>query len=441
MKAVDGFSADSFQTHPRDVTIIGDRLDFLQGLPQALAVMRVGLDIMGSPRDLMIVYGNKALFALFAAPRQWASGTSLVGSCMKVDKKWLKIFWKTAYQGQPQEITSFWPSLGKHLAVTCHQPQYGYCTSLFQDVTERVYKENDLVKNHNQLKAMLHSTVDMVFQIDPLTGIISNLDEGLAACGDLFKARRVPLSLLRQGLLASGQEEKINRLIELALRAESETCEVRARLKAGLPYTWHSLTMVGYGDPGSKSKRIIGFLKDVHASIKERDALVHRAEKDPLCGIYNRAAGESFVASRLIADNETCHSTALFVFDLDNFKTINDTAGHAVGDAVLKAFAALLGEYFRKDDIVFRLGGDEFAVFVQNMPQERILLVSNNIVVSLEKPLVEGMRVGVCIGVACSQLGRHSYEELYKVADKALYNAKEGGKGQTAILCLHGNGA
>lgn len=75
------------------------------------------------------------------------------------------------------------------------------------------------------------------------------------------------------------------------------------------------------------------------------------------------------------------------------------------------------------------------------MPQERILLVSNNIVVSLEKPLVEGMRVGVCIGVACSQLGRHSYEELYKVADKALYNAKEGGKGQTAILCLHGNGA
>ena len=440
MKAVDGFSADSFQIPPRDVTLIGNRLDFLQGLQQALAVMRVDLDITGCPRDLMIVYGNKALFALFDAPCEWKLGVSLVDSCMKLDKKWLEVFWKTAYQGKAQEITSFWPSLGKHLTVTCHQPQYGYCTSLFQDVTDRVHKEHDLAKNHNRLEAMLHSSVDMVFQIDPHTGIISNLDQGLAAECGLFTARRVPISLLKQGLMATGQDEKINRLIGLALRAESDsTCEVLARLKAGLPYTWHSLTVVGYGDPSSKS--IIGFLKDVHASIKERDDLVWRAEKDPLCGIYNRAAGENFVAAKLLAADKTCHSTALLIFDLDNFKTINDTAGHAAGDAVLQAFAVLLGDCFRKGDIIFRLGGDEFAVFVENMPQERIYLVSDNIAARLARPLVDGIHVGVCIGVAYSQLGRHSYEELYKLADKALYDAKEGGKGQTAILCLHGNGA
>lgn len=443
MKAVDGCSADSFQMPPRDVSLVcGNRLDFLQGLPQALAVMRVDLDVMGRPRDLMVVYGNEALFTLFGAPREWMTGVSLVDSCMKLDRKWLEIFRKTAYQGQVQEMTGFWPSLGRHLAVTCHQPQYGYCTCLFQDVTERVHKENDLVKSRNRLEALLHSTVDMVFQIDPVTGGISNLDQELAACGGLLKARRVPETLLMQGLLAPGQNDKISSLINLALRAENDcTCEVRARLKAGSPYTWHSLTVVGYSDPCSKEIGIIGFLKDVHASIKERDALVRRAEKDPLCGIYNRAAGENLAASRLSGADETCHSAALLVFDLDNFKVINDTAGHAAGDAVLKAFAVLLGQCFRKDDIVFRFGGDELAVFVQNMPQERIIRVSKNIVARLEEPLVDDVRVGACIGVAYSRSGRHSYEELYKMADKALYNAKEGGKGQTAILCLHGSGA
>lgn len=111
-----------------------------------------------------------------------------------------------------------------------------------------------------------------------------------------------------------------------------------------------------------------------------------------------------------------------------------------MGDAVLKAFAALLGQGFRKDDTIFRLGGDEFAVFVQNMPQERIFRVSKNLAAKLEEPLVDGMCIGMCVGVAYSQSGRHSYEDFYKMADKALYNAKEGGKGQGAILCLHDNG-
>ena len=442
MKAVDGRSAGFFQTLPRDALLAcGPRLDFLQGLPQALAVMRVDLDMMGRPCDLIVVYGNEALFTLFGVPREWLTGVSLVDSHLKLDRSWLEIFWKTAYQGHIQEMTGFWASLGRHLAVTCHQPQYGYCTCLFQDITERVNKENDQAKNRNRLEALLHSTVDMVFQMDPVTGIISNLDQGLASCGGLLKTRSVPKALLRHGILASGQNEKITRLIRLALCAEGDcTCEVRARLKVGSPFTWHSLTVVSYCDPCTHEMGIIAFLKDVHASIKERDALVRRAEKDPLCGIYNRAAGESIVAARLAVTDETCHSAALLIFDLDDFKVVNDTAGHAVGDAVLKAFSVLLGQGFRKDDIIFRLGGDEFAVFVQNMPQERIFRVSKNLASRLEEPLVENVCVGMCVGVAYSQSGRHSYEEFYKMADKALYNAKEGGKGQAAILCLHGNG-
>ena len=209
MKAVDGRSAGFFQTLPRDALLAcGPRLDFLQGLPQALAVMRVDLDMMGLPCDLIVVYGNEALFTLFGVPREWLTGVSLVDSHLKLDRSWLEIFWKTAYQGHIQEMTGFWASLGRHLAVTCHQPQYGYCTCLFQDITERVNKENDQAKNRNRLEALLHSTVDMVFQMDPVTGIISNLDQGLASCGGLLKTRSVPKALLRHGILASGQNEK-----------------------------------------------------------------------------------------------------------------------------------------------------------------------------------------------------------------------------------------
>ena len=417
-------------------------LDFLQGLPQPIVVVRVDLNFMGQPSDLIPVYGNEALFGLFKTPAERLIGSSIINSYIPFDKKWLGTMWDTAYMGRVQKITDFWPALGRHLMVTCHQPQHGYCTCLFQDVSERVELEKELEKNRQKVEALLQGAADMVFQIDPVTHAIGNLEKGLTLASDPFKGCRVPEEVLLQGLLEPGQEDKIKKVVKLTRFGLSNcVCDVRARSKPNEPYTWYSLTVVGYLEPHTGEVRIIGFLKDAHDRIKERDALLFRAEKDSLCGIYNRAAGESLISLRLsaIAKTESIRA-AMFIFDLDDFKSINDTAGHSTGDAALKAFAKVIRGVFRTEDVVFRLGGDEFAAFAQNLPFEKITKIYERVAAKLEKPLVPGVRVRVCAGVAYSQSGRHSYDDFYKTADKALYNAKEGGKGKAGILCLCGNG-
>ncbi|MDD4701667.1 MAG: GGDEF domain-containing protein [Desulfovibrio sp.] len=418
-------------------------LDFLHGLPQAIAVVRVDLNLMGQPCDLVPVYGNEALFSLFNTPGERLIGSSIITSYIHFDKKWLSTLWDTAYMGRVQKITDFWPVLGRHLMVTCHQPQHGYCTCLFQDVSERVELEKELEKNRQKVEALLHSAVDMVFQIDPVTHAIANLEKTLTRATDPFKARRVPEDLLQQGLFEPGQDGKISEVVNLTCFGLGNcTCDVRARIEYNEPYTWHSLTVVGYIEPQTGEVRIIGFLKDAHDRIKERDALLFRAEKDSLCGIYNRAAGESLISLKLsgVAETEPTQA-AMFIFDLDDFKNINDSAGHSTGDAVLTAFARILRDAFRKDDVVFRLGGDEFATFAQNLPLARVVKIYEKVAAKLAKPIVPGVRVNVCAGVAYSQSGRHCYDDFYKTADKALYNAKEGGKGKAGILCLCGNGS
>ena len=447
-----GFSvkAAGRQTDERAALVSSDKgianslhLDFLQSLPQAIAVVRVDLDIMGRPSDIVPVYGNQALFSLFGTCRERFIGASLANSRINFGKKWLYAFWETSCHGRVQEITDFWPALGRHLRVNCHQPQYGYCTCLFQDVTEHVLQEKEIEKNRQRVEALLHSAVDVVFQMDPATHAITNLEEIITRCGNLFKERKVPEALLEQGVFAPGQDDKIGEMVSLVRSGLMDcTCEVRARVRLNAAYTWHSLTLVGYTDPQSRDVCIIGFLKDAHDRVKERAALLIRAEKDALCGIYNRAAGERLIAHRLGETEEgRQNSAAMFIFDLDDFKNINDSSGHSTGDAVLKAFAGVLRQVFRKDDVVFRLGGDEFAAFARNLPLERINKIYERIIQKLEEPLAGGVRVNVCAGVAFSQSGRHTYADFYTTADKALYNAKEGGKGQSSILCLHGNGA
>jgi diguanylate cyclase (GGDEF)-like protein len=119
--------------------------------------------------------------------------------------------------------------------------------------------------------------------------------------------------------------------------------------------------------------------------------------------------------------------------DLDLFKPVNDTHGHAVGDAVLREVAATLRAHVREVDTVARLGGDEFAIVFDGIkviadvrnPIDRIMR-------ALSEPMMVGdleVRIGVSVGIAFYPLDAESAEGLAKAADEALYNAKQSGRG------------
>lgn len=166
---------------------------------------------------------------------------------------------------------------------------------------------------------------------------------------------------------------------------------------------------------------------------EERQQLEHRATRDPLTGLYNVREGRQLAECLLAAPRLSDAHSALFMFDLDDFKLVNDEHGHDRGDAVLRGFADVLERSFRCSDIVFRVGGDEFSAFVPDIPcacvAERICA---DVVAGVEAFAETCVDVSVSIGVA---VGRpvHSYDAFYRAADQALYGIKRTGKSSYRI--------
>ena len=162
-------------------------------------------------------------------------------------------------------------------------------------------------------------------------------------------------------------------------------------------------------------------------ALKER--LAHEARHDPLTGLANRSLFSLRVAAALARDD---NAPAVMFLDLDDFKHVNDTLGHAAGDALLVTVAERLRASLREDDLAARLGGDEFAVLLEHAPSaveaER---AAERVLGALLAPLsVEGhvVRVRASIGVALASRGASTADQLLRNADLAMYAAKAGGQ-------------
>ncbi|WP_413205416.1 diguanylate cyclase domain-containing protein [Rhodospirillum sp. A1_3_36] len=165
---------------------------------------------------------------------------------------------------------------------------------------------------------------------------------------------------------------------------------------------------------------------------KSRDLLEVLSTIDSLTGVANRNKfHQKFDESLKLARRESLN-LALLLLDLDHFKDINDTYGHAVGDEVLKAFAHCSSHACRETDMVARLGGDEFAILLVN-PQDRdtAAKVAGKLLETLEKPIeIQGNRIqiGASIGIAMYPADGEDVDILTKKADAALYEAKASGR-------------
>jgi diguanylate cyclase (GGDEF)-like protein len=166
----------------------------------------------------------------------------------------------------------------------------------------------------------------------------------------------------------------------------------------------------------------------------------HMAHHDELTGLPNRALLNDRMAQALARSRRGGRPVAVLFLDLDGFKFINDSLGHAIGDRLLVEVAARLEASVRQGDTVARLGGDEFVVMLVDMEQaDDAALVAQNILHALAQPvLVEGetLHVTTSIGVAVHPADGGDAETLLKHADAAMYRAKE--QGRNAYQCYTG---
>jgi diguanylate cyclase (GGDEF)-like protein len=165
----------------------------------------------------------------------------------------------------------------------------------------------------------------------------------------------------------------------------------------------------------------------------KRDELTRQALYDPLTGLANRLLLAQRCRELAAVAAGTAPSNALIVADLDGFKGVNDTYGHAVGDELLAAVAVRLQAAVRADDLVARLGGDEFAIVLEDAPVETAHLIARRILGQFTEPvMIDGRAVpiGLSVGLAHIEPGsRVDPEDLLRRADNAMYRSKDRGKG------------
>lgn len=170
---------------------------------------------------------------------------------------------------------------------------------------------------------------------------------------------------------------------------------------------------------------------------RDRRRLVRKAEEDPLTGLLNKESTARSITDWL--NEERCKGfQVLLMVDLDHFKEINDTYGHATGDLVLKKAAQVLRGVFRETDIVGRVGGDEFMVFLKNVgnPEvvQRLMSTLNNRIRTISVDELPQETLSCSIGAAFYPRHGKDFTLLYENADRALYEAKRAGRNGHAVF-------
>jgi diguanylate cyclase (GGDEF)-like protein len=180
-------------------------------------------------------------------------------------------------------------------------------------------------------------------------------------------------------------------------------------------------------------------LRQLRDELREKNLQLERLSvTDALTGLRNRRFAEWFLSGELERAHRHGNQLSVLIADLDNFKRVNDSHGHVVGDAALRHAGALLADQLRKTDVCARWGGEEFLVALAQVPLDGAAALAERRRAALEAQpleLSDGSRVEltVSIGVAAVMPGDTRPEDLIAAADRALYQAKDAGRNRVVV--------
>lgn len=298
------------------------------------------------------------------------------------------------------------------------------------DITEMKKVQEQLMISEERYQMILKETESVIFEWNTYTDQISfsdlwtskygypnRLDDFLGFTSKYFEQRENSYIPLIESMVAG---KVISDQIECILpKANGEEVWVKIFAKAILNDQGYLL-------------RIVGSISDISQEKQASIQLLERAQKDGLTMTYNRVTLEKLITQEIEKHPEQCH--IMFVMDIDNFKLINDTLGHACGDEALRKFSSALISNFRENDIVGRLGGDEFSVFMRypnEHTSEQIESKCRSFLTAISKISLsknESHRIQCSIGIATYPADGKTYQQLYECADRRMYEAKNRGK-------------
>ncbi len=232
----------------------------------------------------------------------------------------------------------------------------------------------------------------------------------------------------------AGEQQKI---LQTLLSGESiENFETEGIRKDGSVIAV-SLTVSPVTDANGRIVSTAIIARDTTERVRYEERLRHMADHDQLTGLFNRRRFDEQLKRELARAGRYAAHSAVLSIDIDNFKGINDSAGHAAGDAVLVQVARVLGNRFRSTDVVARLGGDEFAVLLSAVGPDEARAAAEDLLAEIRNgPASYGgrpFRISASIGVTAFESDDATAGEVLVNADLAMYAAKTAGRDRVVV--------
>lgn len=197
--------------------------------------------------------------------------------------------------------------------------------------------------------------------------------------------------------------------------------------------TWGALVVVGGREESAAPlEQLAAFVSMVVVNTERHRRLHEAARTDPLTGSANRRAFDERLTLELARAARTGHPLTLALLDVDRFKAVNDAHGHDVGDAVLRELCARVQAELREPDLLARLGGDEWALLLPETPADAARGVLDRVLHQVRAAPLGGLPVTVTVGGRTAPPGC-TPDGLYRMADAALYEAKEAGRDRVHV--------
>ncbi|WMJ22318.1 diguanylate cyclase [Paludicola sp. MB14-C6] len=322
---------------------------------------------------------------------------------------------------------------GRMISNTDQNPS---CLCVLTDITDKKQVQHELNLNMQRYRVVTEQSDSIIFEYSFVDQSVYLSDKWDNKFSFNSKQPNFIEQAKKVNLVHPQDYETFKTMFDL-LQKGKKYCECEVRLaKSPDKYIWCRIKASTIIDENDVVSKTVGKIIDIDQQKRETDMLKQKAENDSLTGLYNKGTTSMLIDNYLTHKGKNGKHTLLFL-DIDNFKNVNDTLGHLVGDSVILQVTSKLKKIIRSSDICGRVGGDEFVILLKNTTNMDFIRNKANEICEAFRQTVSSKNISIdisgSIGIAFYDIDGTTFNELVDKADTALYEAKKGGKNQYII--------